>query len=255
MGLSHGERGGISGSSEKAKICYLYIVIDLFFIVTFLIPPHRNKCPPNCIRWTLCWVTRISALLVNSESGGWSAIISKNWARKAVSVTREVQRNSYRGLEVRQVVLNWEQLAVPRGLVFKVSWRICVLWPHGDWWEKVVQRGSLTECLLPGSGYNHSNSLFKRLEQMDLFVMYPTLDLLQFILALLLFAYSKIQFLIYQVCEFWQLQSYVTSTKRMRSYITQPHCHHIHISLMLLLFSEPSPIPSPYQLLICFLVL
>ena len=89
----------------------------------------------------------------------------------------------------------------------------------------------------------------------DLCLMYTTLDLLKFIIYLLLFAYSKVQFLIYQVCEFGKLQSYITITKRMRSYITHPYRHHTQISHMLLLFSEPFPFPSPYQLLICFLVL
>lgn len=96
----------IRSSEEATTFISMQLLISVF-TVSFLIPLYINKYPSNCVCWVLCWVTKIQALSLNSETSRGSGITSNtNYARTVVNVTREVQRNCYCGLEVKEIVLN-----------------------------------------------------------------------------------------------------------------------------------------------------
>lgn len=109
-------------SSEEAMTFISVQLLISVFTVSFFIPLYINKYPPNCVYWVLYWVTKTQTLSLNSETSWGSPKTSNiNYGRTVVSVTIEIQRNIYCGLEVKEIVLNWEQLAISKWLVCKVG--------------------------------------------------------------------------------------------------------------------------------------
>lgn len=155
---------------------------------------HQTVC------WALCWMSRTKTVSLSSQSS--SELASDNsYARyKVVSIIREVQRNRRGGFKVRQMVSNWEQQSVSRGVMSSFGIEKFVWFDYLEMGEKWQWRMGLwlNNCLCPVVT-SKAKSLNKRQE----------LNLLKFIF---LFIHSylhivKLNFLVSEVYEFWQIHT------------------------------------------------